>query len=179
MKKIITLGLLTVSLMASQNNDYVSVSGGIVKVSTVESKTSSFTRDSNDGAAVTLSLGHKYDSGRFNASYTFVNHNSSTVKQVSAFSLAYDFVFPISTSGVALFIGPVVGYSWYEDNSVNLDGLHYGVELGSTYDITDNWSIELGYKYYNETASKEGLTSKVEYDDLQTLYFGVNYYFSY
>ena len=179
MKKIITLGLLTISLMASQNNDYVSLSGGVSQLSTIQTTTNSFQRNSSDGAAMTLTFGHKYESGRFNASYTFVNHDTITVKEVSAFNFAYDFTFPISTSGVVLFAGPVIGYSWYEDTSVNLDGMHYGAEFGTFYDITENFSVELGYKYFKETASKEGTSSKVEYDDLQTLYLGINYYFSY
>lgn len=181
MKKIITLSLLTISLMASQNNDYIGLSGGVSKLSTVQTTTtsSSLQNDSSDGVAMTLTFGHKYESGRFNASYTFVNHDTTVVKQVSAFNFAYDFTFPIATSGVALFAGPVIGYSWYEDASVNLDGLHYGVEMGTFYNITENFSVELGYKYFNETASEESTTTKVEYDDLQTLYFGINYYFSY
>jgi opacity protein-like surface antigen len=165
--------------MASQNNDYVSISGGVSKISTITSNGNTFDRNRNDGTSVTLSLGHRYESGRFNASYTYVDHDSDSVKEVGAFNFAYDFMFPLSTSGISLFVGPTLGYSWYEDNSVNLSGLHYGGELGMTYDVFNNWSIELGYKYFNETASKEGTLGEVEYDDFQTLYIGVNYYFSY
>jgi len=180
LKKIILLTLLAASLMASQNNDYVTLSGGQSNIKTYSTSTGAVTaKGKTDGEEVTLTLGHKYDDyARFSASFQLLN-KSDTVKSAGSFTMAYDLLFPISTSGISLFVGPLIGYTLFETNSNRLNGLHYGVEAGALFEFADNWAIELGYKYFKETGSQEGTLAKVEFDNMQTFYLGASYYFSY
>jgi hypothetical protein len=166
--------------MASQNSDYVTLSGGQSNIETYTTLTgASASKGKTDGGEVTLTLGHKYeDSARFSASFQLLN-KSDSVKSAGTFTMAYDALFPISTSGLTLFVGPLLGYTQYETSLNNLNGLHYGAEAGALFEFADCWAVELGYKYFKESASEQGSLAKVEFDNMQTFYFGASYYFSY
>ena len=171
MKKILLPALLSVTLFASQNSDYVGIGGGNSWFA-VDKPTEKVT---NDGLHGTFTLGHKYeDYGRFYVSGTYLN-SSDAVSSSGVYSVAYDAMFPIVDDMLSFYVGPVVGYTTYTEGNLDLSGLHYGGETGLTLSFGDTFEIEGGYRFLKETG--ESLTTKAR--DMQMAYLQVNFYFKY
>jgi len=170
MKRFVFLALLSASLCAAENNDYVGIGIGNSRL-TVDNSSKKVT---DDGASGTFILGHKYsDYGRLYASGTYVN-SSDTFNNSSLFSLAYDFIFPIVENTFSLYAGPTVGYTMFKEESIDLSGFHYGAEAGAIVEISKKIELETGIRYLKE----RGSYGSYDLNSLQTLYFQVNIYFN-
>jgi len=167
MKKIVLLVLMTFQLFAY--DDYVGLGLGYsqFKVNTPNGNVD------NNGMSATLNFGHKYqDYGRFHASATYINHDDN-IKSAGIYSVGYDFLYPVVDDTLELYVGPVIGYTSYEETDFSLSGLHYGVETGILLGITENIELELGYNFLNQDKSTDTHTAK----NTQTAYFQVNIFF--
>ena len=167
MKKIVLLALMTLQLFAY--DDYIGLGVGYsqFKVGTPTGEID------NNGMSATMNFGHKYqDYGRFHASATYINHDDN-INSAGIYSLGYDFLFPVMDDTLELYVGPVLGYTSYEETNFSLSGLHYGIEVGMLVEITDNIELELGYNFLNQDKSTATHIAK----NTQTAYFGVNFFF--
>jgi len=168
MKKLLTIALVVSSLSATDNSEYIGLGVG----------SSEFTVDAvntitNSGMHGTVVLGKNYgDYGRFYASGTYIN-SADSVDTSGVYSLAYDFMFPVADDMFSLYVGPVAGYTTYTEKSIDLSGLHYGAEVGATFDLDKKFELELGYRYLVENG-KDGVVSA---KSMQQIYFQVNIYF--
>ena len=171
MKKILLPALLSMSLFASQNSDYVGIGAGNSWFS-VDKSTKNIT---NSGLHGTFTLGHMYEEyGRFYASGTYLNSTDS-VSSSGVYSLGYDAMFPVLDDMFSLYAGFVGGYTTYKEGSLDLSGAHYGPEVGVTFDVADIFEFEGGYRYLFET----GKDLNTEASDIQMVYLQANFYFSY
>lgn len=180
MKKILLVALLAGSgLMASANVPYIGFSVG-----NAELKTSVGVGDfesKHDDTHYTATLGQYIDdNGRVSISYTYVDPTGN-VENSDSVSLAFDFIAPIMDNTVALYVGPVIGYTHLEEESagvkLDLSGMHYGVQAGAIVRIIDNIEIEGGYRYLVEEGEDTVLGVDVSADNLRMLYVGVNFRF--
>jgi len=94
-------------------------------------------------------------------------------------AINYDYLIPVKSFFI-LMVGAHIGYGessfflGYEDQSE----VNYGLQFGVLKDITENISLELGYKYTfidNEGSKPTGGTLIQE--DISTASFGINYKF--
>lgn len=180
MKKILLVALLAgCGLMASDNVPYIGFSVGNAELKTsvgmgdFESK--------HDDTHYTATLGQYIgDNGRVSISYTYVDPTGNVENSDSA-SLAFDFIVPIIDDTLALYVGPVVGYTRLEEESagvkLDLSGMHYGVQAGAIVRIIDNIEIEGGYRYLVEEGEDSILGVDMSADNLRMLYVGVNFRF--
>lgn len=180
MKKILLVALLAGSgLMASDNVPYIGFSVGNAELKTsvgmgdFESK--------HDDTHYTATLGQYIgDNGRVSISYTYVEPTGNVENSDSA-SLAFDFILPVIDDTLALYVGPVVGYTRLEEESagvkLDLSGMHYGVQAGAIIRIIDNIEIEGGYRYLVEEGEDSILGVDMSADNLRMLYVGVNFRF--
>lgn len=170
MKKIVFLAVISASLCASQNSDYVGVGVGQswLKID------NSVKKVTNSGLSGTFVLGHKYgDYGRFYASGTYIS-SSENVDNSALFSVVYDFMLPVVDNVFSLYAGPNVGYTMYTEGNVDLSGVHYGAEVGAVVDITKRVELEAGYRYLKET----GTDGSMQATSLQSAYFQLNISFN-
>jgi len=166
MKKIVLASLLATGLMAGGNEDYFGISVGNAELEA----SSSLGDASTDGGQFTATLGHYFgETGRISASYSYIKHEDD-VKNSNVLSLAYDFILPLADKKLALYTGPVVGYTFYKDDSVDLSGFHYGAQAGVIGHIVENIEIEAGYRYLIEAGSDQG----VDFDAVSMWYVGAN-----
>lgn len=180
MKKILLVALLAgCGLMASDNVPYIGFSVGNAELKTsvgmgnFESK--------HDDTHYTATLGQYIgDNGRVSISYTYVDPTGNVENSDSA-SLAFDFIVPVIDNTLALYVGPVVGYTRLEEESagikLDLSGMHYGVQAGAIVRIIDNIEIEGGYRYLVEEGEDSILGVDMSADNLRMLYVGVNFRF--
>ena len=180
MKKILLVALLaSCGLMASDNVPYIGLSVGNSELKTsvgigdFESK--------HDDTHYTGTLGQYIGkNGRVSISYTYVEPTGNVQHSDSA-SLAFDFIAPIIDDTVALYVGPVIGYTRLEEEAtgVNLDlsGMHYGAQAGAIIRIIDNIEIDGGYRYLIEDGEDTILGVDVSADGLRMWYVGVNFRF--
>lgn len=180
MKKILLVALLAgCGLMASDNVPYIGFSVGNAELKTsvgigdFESK--------HDDTHYTATLGQYIgDNGRVSISYTYVEPTGNVENSDSA-SLAFDFIVPVIDDTLALYVGPVVGYTRLEEESagmkLDLSGMHYGVQAGAIVRIIDNIEIEGGYRYLVEEGEDSILGVDMSADNLRMLYVGVNFRF--
>ena len=180
MKKILLVALLAgCGLMASDNVPYIGFSVGNAELKTsvgmgdFESK--------HDDTHYTATLGQYIgDNGRVSISYTYVDPTGNVENSDSA-SLAFDFILPVIDDTLALYVGPVVGYTRLEEESagvkLDLSGMHYGVQAGAIVRIIDNIEIEGGYRYLVEEGEDSILGVDMSADNLRMLYVGVNFRF--
>lgn len=180
MKRILLVALLAgCGLMASDNVPYIGFSVG-----NAELKTSVGTGDfesKHDDTHYTATLGQYIgENGRVSISYTYVDPTKNVQHSDNA-SLAFDFIVPVIKDTLSLYVGPVVGYTRFEQEvaGVNLDlsGMHYGVQAGAIVRIIDNIEIEGGYRYLIENGEDTILGVDVNADDLRMMYVGVNFRF--
>jgi hypothetical protein len=167
MKKIVLPFVLLASLCIADNKDYVGLGIGGTTLG-VESQG---TKADTSGGHVSLTLGHYYENGRFNASYTYFNSGAG-VKNSDLLSLAYDFLLPLGETPFCLYVGPVAGYTRYVEygttgNDYDLSGVHYGAELGGIYNLSDSFELEAGYRYLLESKAEK----------VSMFYFNINYHF--
>jgi len=177
MKKIVLLTLLTASLFAGQNDDYIGLGIGYTSFSADKQ----YSEINTDGMSLSFTLGHYYgDYGRFNASYTYIK-SEENIDESDMLSLAYDFMLPINDS-IALYVGPVAGYTRYSEhdnlgNEINLSGLHIGGELGGVFNFSEKLEVEAGYRYLSEAGEDTYLGQSIKAQSMSMFYFGVNYHF--
>lgn len=180
MKKILLVALLAgCGLMASDNVPYIGFSVGNAELKTsvgmgdFESK--------HDDTHYTATLGQYIgDNGRVSISYTYVEPTGNVENSDSA-SLAFDFILPVIDDTLALYVGPVVGYTRLEEEAsgmkLDLSGMHYGVQAGAIVHIIDNIEIDGGYRYLVEEGEDSILGVDMSADNLRMLYVGVNFRF--
>ncbi len=167
MKKIVLFVLMTLQLFAY--DDYIGLGAG----STQFEITTPTGETSNRGLSATLNLGHKYgDYGRFHAAATYVKHDSD-IDSAGIYSVGYDFLIPVIDDTLELYFGPVVGYTSYEETNVSLSGVHYGVEAGILFSVTEYIELEAGYNYLNQDETTPTHKAK----NSQTGYLQVNIFF--
>lgn len=180
MKKILLVALLTgCGLMASTNVPYIGLSVGNAELKT--NVGSGNFESKHDDTHYTATLGQYIDQNRrVSFSYTYVEPTGNVQHSDSA-SLAFDFIAPVMDNTVALYVGPVVGYTRLEEEStgINLDlsGMHYGAQAGAIVRIIDNIEIDGGYRYLIEDGEDTLLGVDVSADNLRMWYVGVNFRF--
>lgn len=180
MKKILLVALLAGSgLMGADNVAYIGVSVGNAELKTsvdignFESK--------HDDTHYTATLGQYIgDNGRVSLSYSYVEPTGN-VQNSDAASLAFDFIIPVIDNTLLLYVGPVIGYTRFEEEAagleLNLSGMHYGGQAGAIVRIINNIEIEGGYRYLVETGEDTVLGVDVKADELRMWYAGVNFRF--
>ena len=152
MKKIVLLVLMTFKLFAY--DDYIGVGLGYSELKGINIE--------NDGMSFSVALGHKYgDHGRLHASATYIYYDDPDISGGS-YSLAYDFLLPV-TDNLEVYLGPVIGYSTYDQKNYNDSIAHVGVEAGILFELTKNIELEVGYNFLS------GQTKKA--------YFQANFFF--
>ena len=181
MKKILLVALLAgCGLMASDNVPYIGLSVGNAELKTsvgignFESK--------HDDTHYTGTVGQYIgNNGRVSISYTYVEPTGN-VQNSDSVSLAFDFIAPIINDTVALYAGPVVGYTRLEEEAtgmkLDLSGMHYGAQAGAIIRIIDNIEIDGGYRYLVENGEDTLLGVDVSADNLRMWYVGVNLRFN-
>ena len=177
MKKIVLVALLAgCGLMASTNVPYIGLNVGNAELKTnvgignFESK--------HDDTHYTGTLGqYLSDNARMSISYTYVEPTGN-VQNSDSVSFAYDFIGPVVDNTLALYVGPVIGYTRLEEESagmkLDLSGIHYGVQAGAIVRIIDNVEIDGGYRYLVENGEDTLLGVDVSADSLRMWYLGVN-----
>lgn len=177
MKKILLVALLAgCGLMGANNVTYIGASVG-----NTELKTSVGTSDfesKHDDTHYTATIGQYVgDYGRVSLSYTYVEPTGN-VQNSDGISLAYDYVLPIVDNTVALYLGPVIGYTRFEEEAggvkLDISGMHYGAQAGAIVRVVQNIEIEGGYRYLVETGDDAVAGVKVNADDLRMWYVGAN-----
>ena len=61
------------------------------------------------------------------------------------------FAEPVTISGFTPYVGGGIGYGWFSGSGHNPNNEHsivYNVGGGVTYDISKNWMVDVGYRYY-------------------------------
>lgn len=180
MKKIVLAVLIgSCGLMGAENVTFIGASIGNTELKT---STGAGKFDSkNDDTHFTGTLGQYIgENGRVSLSYTYVEPTGQ-VQHSDGVSLALDFILPVVEDTFSLYVGPVVGYTRFEEESLglNLDlsGVHYGAQAGAIVRIVKNIEIEGGYRYLVETGSDSILGVDVDADDLRMWYVGANFRF--
>lgn len=180
MKKILLVALLAgCGLMGADNVPYIGVSVGNAELKTsvdignFESK--------HDDTHYTATLGQYIgDNGRVSLSYSYVEPTGN-VQNSDAASLAFDFILPVIDNTLLLYVGPVIGYTRFEEEAaglkLDLSGMHYGGQAGAIVRIVNNIELEGGYRYLVETGEDTVLGVDVEADNLRMWYAGVNFRF--
>lgn len=180
MKKILLVALLTgCGLIGSTNVPYIGLSVGNAELKTsvdignFESK--------HDDTHYTGTLGQYInENSRVSLSYTYIEPTGN-VQHSDGVSLAYDFISPVVDNTVALYVGPVIGYTRLEEESagmkLDLSGMHYGVQAGAIVRIINNIEIDGGYRYLIEDGEDTLLGVNVSADNLRMWYVGVNFRF--
>lgn len=180
MKKIVLVALLAgCGLMGADNVPYIGVSVGNTEMKT-SVDTANF-ESKKDDTHYTATIGQYFgDYGRISLSYTYVEQ-TGYIQNSDGASLAYDFILPVVDNTVLLFVGPVVGYTRFEEEALgvklDLSGMHYGAQAGVIVRVINNVEIEGGYRYLVETGEDTVLGVKVEADNLRMWYAGVNFRF--
>ncbi len=180
MKKILLVALLTgCGLMGADNVAYIGASVG-----NTELKTSVGTGDfesKHDDTHYTGTVGQYVgEYGRVSLSYTYVDP-SGHVQHSDGVSLAFDYIMPVVENTISLYLGPVIGYTRFEEEAagvkLDLSGMHYGAQAGAIVRIVKNIEIEGGYRYLVETGKDTVLGVDVDADDLRMWYVGANFRF--
>jgi hypothetical protein len=168
MKKIVLIFLISFHLFAY--DDYIGLGVGYSQFN-IDTSTESL---NDNGTSFSLDLGHKYSNyGRFHAVATFVDYKNS-VTSAGSYSLGYDFLIPLFHDTFELYLGPVLGYTFYKESEINLNGMHYGAETGVLFKVSNNIELEAGYNFYNQDRSSGIYTAQ----NTQTAYFQVNFFFN-
>ena len=180
MKKILFVALLAgCGLMGSTNVPYIGLSVGNAELKTsvgigdFESK--------HDDTHYTGTVGQYLgNNSRISFSYTYVEPTGKVQHSDSA-SLAFDFIGPVIDDVVALYVGPVIGYTRLEEEDIgmklDLSGMHYGAQAGAIVRIINNIEIDGGYRYLIEDGEDTLLGVDVSADNLRMWYVGVNFRF--
>jgi len=168
MKKIVLIFLISLQLFSY--DDYIGLGVGASKF-TVNTPIGDV---DNQGTSLTLDLGHKYgERGRFHLVATYVIHDDE-ILSAGSYSAGYDILVPFFNDRLELYVGPVLGYTSYEEKDFTLSGLHYGGEVGLLVKVSKHIELEAGYNFLSQTQSTELYTAK----NTQTAYFQVNFFFN-
>ena len=180
MKKILLVALLAgCGLMGADNVPYIGASVGNAELKT-SIGTGNFESKHND-THYTGTVGQYVGNyGRVSLSYTYVEP-TGYVKNSDGVSLAFDYVLPLVENTFSLYLGPVIGYTRFEEEAagvkLDLSGMHYGAQAGAIVRILPNIEIDGGYRYLVETGSDTVAGVKVNADDLRMWYVGANFRF--
>lgn len=180
MKKILLVALLAgCVLMGADNVPYIGVSVGNTELRTSASPGSFESKHNYTHYTGTLGQ-YTGDNGRVSLSYTYVLPTGN-VQHSDGASLAYDFIIPVIDNTLLLYVGPVIGYTRFEEEAagvkLDLNGIHYGGQVGAIVRTINNIEIEGGYRYLLETGKDTVLGVDVNADDLRMWYIGVNFRF--
>lgn len=107
--------------------------------------------DYEDATVANFATGLDFGTVRTELEYTNLDNGKSNFgKTVDANIVGVNVIAePVSFYGFTPYMGVGVGYAFLEgtgtDNGKN--GVVYNVQLGTSYDITQNWALTAGYKY--------------------------------
>ena len=180
MKKIVLVALLAAcGLMGADNVPYIGVSVGNTELKT-SAGIGNFESKHNDTHYTATVGNYLGEYGRVSLSYTYVEPTGN-IQHSDGASLAYDFLLPVVDNTFLLYVGPVVGYTRFEEEDagvkLDLSGVHYGGQAGVIVRIINNIEIEGGYRYLVETGKDTVLGVNVKADDLRMWYVGANFLF--
>ena len=179
MKKIVLASLLATGLMAADSGVYVGVDLGNTTYDFKASAMGISATDKYDGGSQTLKVGYYLDKNS-RASAFFQNINTDGEKTYT-YGVGYDYL--IGESPLKPFVGAIIGYgsSKADDGSVKLAGAIYGAQAGLNYTVTENFSVEAGYRYMKsnmeDTITISGIDVKLEADPIKNWFIGANYKF--
>jgi len=93
------------------------------------------------------------------------------------YGVGYDYL--IGNNTLKPYLGVLLGYSKYTQPNLMIDGGFVGVNMGLNYSLTENFSVEGGYRYIrsNATGDFTSTASKAKVDSLKNWYLGANYKF--
>lgn len=179
MKKIALAALLASGLMAADNGVYVGVDLGNTAYDLKASAMGVSATEKDDGASQTFKAGYYLDKNS-RASAFFQNVNTDGGKTYT-YGVGYDYL--IGESPLKPFVGAILGYgsSKADDGSIKLSGAIYGAQAGLNYALSENFSVEAGYRYMkskmDDTITVSGVDVKLEADPIKNWFIGVNYKF--
>lgn len=188
MKKIALAVLLASGLMAADSGVYVGVDLGKTKGEMkYDYQDTAFPADnengkvSDDGTSGTLKAGYYLNSN--NRVYAAIHISNMDYTDTRNFGVGYDYL--IGSSTFKPFVGVMAGYTknkiTEDGDSIDLDGMYYGAQLGVNYALNNNLSLEAGYRYMKSNADydlADGTESyKLELDYISNWFVGVNYKF--
>ena len=130
---------------------------GYEKSSTIEQddkKTSNSTSNTEDNEFYMVRAGvYLDDNNRVYGTYTY-NADDSTTQQ--SFIVSYDYLVPLGSSRLNWFIGASAGSNHVSPETDNIssgNNFVWGGQTGIIFNITDNLSTELGYRYLDQDFS--------------------------
>lgn len=178
--------LLCSSLMAEDNGFYLGVEAGISYQKNKESYRNTFLPSSNydenlknKSASYGINLGYYFNAN--NRAYAFYQYISKGdyASHTNAYGAGYDYLF--GDSSLKPFVGALIGYSTFRNGDFNPKGMAYGGQIGVNYKITDNFSMDTGYRYLiSDSESVETTPTTVftsEGVSFQSFFLGANYKF--
>ncbi|WP_339491610.1 hypothetical protein [Pseudomonas sp. EA_15y_Pfl2_R67] len=194
-KLLLAFTVLGASALAQADDNFASLTLGQTsdKVNKSDALNSALNHPNADGvigkdATYGLRLGKQNDQGRYYATYDNVSgtHNGIKLRQENLLG-SYDVFYPV-TSSTKLFGGGTLGLTKLTQNSPGFSrdsdiGYAVGLQGGVLQQITQNTSVELGYRYLRSNASTEMSThggNKVGSLDLTSsaqTYLSANYTF--
>ncbi|MCX6077524.1 MAG: outer membrane beta-barrel protein [Campylobacterales bacterium] len=158
-----------------------------VNVPALAKSNSSSLSDTSSGFSQTLKLGYMFNAN--NSAMVFYQNSSAEDIKVSMYGVGYDYL--IGESSFQPFLGVFAGRSSINDSKNNLDAsaINYGAQVGVSYILNANISLEAGYRFmksnmeqsasYSDTAYGYPATLKetAKVDKLTNMFVGVNYKF--
>lgn len=97
---------------------------------------------------------------------------------------SYDYIVPIGQSDINWFVGATAGYGHtrvHHELGGSKDGFIYGGQTGFQYNLNDNMTAELGYRYikedYQKVSVENSYANTLALDESQQVYLGIDYRF--
>ena len=185
MKKIIMCAALAVSLLSTQalakdSGLYVGIDAGSTTID-VKASVGSVSASGDDSAgAQTFKVGY-YFNENMRTSFYYQNINMDA-GDASSYGVGFDYL--IGSNDLKPFIGFIVGKSSISEDSntiPEIEGTHYGAQIGLNYAMNNHFSFDLGYRYLKSNADATAVISNidvlVETETVKNWYIGANYKF--
>ena len=163
MKKLVLFLSLISSVFAAQSGSYMGFGAGygMLKIDGTSTLNDKVTQHrASDGVTGSFALGHKY--GEYGRIYALGMYKkaSSIYENAGTFSLSYNFLIPVAEDAFSIYLGPVAGYTVYNDNGIDLSGAHYGAEIGVIFNLTNTIELEAGYRILKEKGTYSGINKE-------------------
>jgi opacity protein-like surface antigen len=154
MKKIALLGLLSVAVMANESGLYVGGEVGKTHQEDVEYGVNI----TNNSTSYEINGGYYINqNSRAYAFYSYIS-KGDYASHTNVYGIGYDYL--IGTSPLKPFVGAIVGYSTFTNNSFHMNGMAYGGQVGVDYSVNGKLSVDAGYKYLESNAKEASSEAK-------------------
>jgi opacity protein-like surface antigen len=161
--------LLASSLYAADITESQKFIGVEVSITEVQGKgPSDIASNVSNGTSVGIRLGAQNNEWRTTVGLNYFDAEGRNVEKLYG-SIDYFFLKTEVSESLIFkpFLGFTVGYANYESDEIEADGFVYGGQAGILIDISENVSVDVGYKYT--------LSNSSEFDHSGDVVFGLNY----